>query len=385
MEEKKFRDLLDRYSRKECSKAEEALLESWYIQEGRKRSAGRQTYDDVTSIEQEIWHQLSERAGWDQRARMKPRTKLWQWSVAASLILVLGMGYYFYSGQFPQKGTTVLVKRNDVLPGSNKATLYLSDGTAVELDDSGREQLLARAGLTISKLENGQLVYEVSKTEESTNEGDGFHSIKTPRGGQYQVVLADGTRVWLNAASSLRYPVVFAGDRREVELTGEAYFDVEKDPSRRFIVHAADQKVSVLGTVFNVSAYNDGSSIRTTLIEGSVALSLAKDDQHTAVVLRPGQQAKFRDNKFAVSRVDVEEAIAWKNGYFVFEKEKLATALQKISRWYDVQVVYEGRLPSVEIGGSVSKFDDVEKVLEVLRLTTGMSFNLEGRRLIVGK
>ncbi|GHE32789.1 FecR family protein [Sphingobacterium griseoflavum] len=385
MDEKEFKDLLDRYSKNACSEHEEALLESWYLQEGRKRTPGGAADTDFAGVEQEIWHKLSVQAGWHKPQVIKPRFSILRWAAAASIVFTLALGYYLYNGRLSHKEGIVGREQSEVLPGSNKATLYLADGSAVVLDEGGSEELLAQAGLRISKLESGELLYTVSSAEQQTGSPTGFHSIKTPRGGQYQVVLADGTRVWLNAASSIRYPVVFTGDTREVELEGEAYFDVEKDPSRRFIVRTAKQAVAVLGTEFNVNAYADAPTVKTTLIEGSVALSSSKDASQPAVTLKPGQQATLSGQTFVVAAVDVEESIAWKNGYFFFEKEKLATALQKISRWYDIDVVYEERLPALEINGSVSRFDDVEKVLEVLRVATGKRFELEGRRLIVGK
>lgn len=260
----------------------------------------------------------------------------------------------------------------------------MADGSRISLTDAVEGEVAKQAGMRITKSKDGQLVYQVVEGAAANSHAtDIFNTIETPRGGQYQIKLPDGTRVWLNASSSLRYPAVFARDNREVELKGEGYFEVSKDKRRPFKVKSGIQEVKVLGTHFNVSAYSDEAMIRTTLLEGVVQVGLLKGGAaEKNVLLKPGQQSLMSLKELKVSNADTEESVAWKNGYFKFNDESIESILKKISRWYDVDVSYEGKMTDKIFNGKVSRYGNVSDVLQILQLTGAIKFKIEGRRII---
>ncbi len=262
--------------------------------------------------------------------------------------------------------------------------LTLADGTKINLDKAENGEIAHQAGWTISKKEGSQLVYSLVTPGEQPSRGNSlFNVIETPRGGEYQVILPDGTRVWLNAASSLRYPAVFAGSERRVELRGEAYFEVAHNSKMPFRIKSNHQLVEVLGTHFNISSYADDKIIKTTLLEGSVAVSVGNDI--ASQNLKPGQQAVVghTGSSIRIKNVDVEESIAWKNGYFLFNDESIESIMRKVARWYDVDVEYTGKIPSVGFNGTVLKSKNISGVLKILELTKAVHFKVKGRRVMV--
>jgi len=305
-------------------------------------------------------------------------------AVAAILALIVGTGWWYFSR--PRNAVSLPVatakpaniRGNPVEPGGNKASLTLADGSTIVLDDAANGLLTVQNGIQISKTENGRLYYDASHS--SPDAVTGFNTISTPRGGQYQLLLPDGTQVWLNAASSLKFPAAFSRDERRVELTGEAYFEVAKETSRPFRVVSGNQAIEVLGTHFNVNAYQDDNDIRTTLLEGSVKVS--QTDASLSKILKPGQQAVVKEN-IVISTVDAKQAIAWKNGYFIFSHENIKNIMQKISRWYDVDVSYEGAVTKEAFIGSMSRFENVSDVLDMLQSTGSVHFKTEGRKITV--
>jgi transmembrane sensor len=300
-------------------------------------------------------------------------------SQAAAVILVLGAGLLFYPKNKLSKPHFVKIRKAEtpVLPGSNRAVLTLSDGSSIDLDNSKDGLLCKQGDVKVDKLANGKLVYQNAGA--STNSVI-YNTITTPRGGQYQVVLSDGTKVWLNAASALKYPATFAGKERMVELSGEAYFEVAKNKNMPFKVSLNKMTIQVLGTHFNVNAYADEDAIKTTLLEGSVKLSSG----NATSFLKPGQQGVFaKQENFRVSDVNVQEAVAWKNGYFIFDNENIQGIMRKISRWYDVDVDYYGRIDEGDFGGTISRFKSVSGVLKSLELTGTVHFKMQGRRITV--
>jgi len=215
---------------------------------------------------------------------------------------------------------------------------------------------------------------------------DEYNSIATPKGGQYQIILPDGTRVWLNAASVLKYPVAFTSTARKVELTGEAYFEVAKNKAKPFIIHTAKQEVTVLGTHFNINAYADEPNTRTSLLEGSV--KVAKLNDAASVMIKPGQAALVGDpgsaSRIQIASIDPDEAVAWKNGYFMFDSENLESILRKVARWYDVDITWQSRNSAQkEFSGTISKYSNASQVLKKLELTEAVHFKIEGRKIIV--
>ena len=293
-------------------------------------------------------------------------------AAAAMLFICLSAGLLFFNKYAPDHQTQAdnLVK-NNIGPGSNKATLTLEDGRKIILTDAINGNLAIQAGVNISKTADGQLVYKISDQE---NKKLSYNSIETPRGGQYQVNLPDGTRVWMNSASVLKFPTSFAAQpNRRVELTGEAYFEVAHDPKHPFKVKTAQQEVEVLGTHFNINSYTDEASTRTTLLQGRVKVN--------STILKPGQESVLTSTSILVKPADIETTMAWKNGYFIFKNEDLPGIMRKISRWYDVEIVYPESLAGKHFEGSISRFKNVAEVLRKFELTGNIHFKIEGRRI----
>lgn len=264
--------------------------------------------------------------------------------------------------------------------GKNAAILTLADGRKIDLLKAENGRLTEESGVAIRKTAYGKLVYEVKEVSTRVNNEKYLNTISTPKGGQYQVILPDETIVWLNAASSIRFPAGFTNlKQRKVQLSGEAYFEVAKDKQHPFIVETGQQEVEVLGTHFNLNAYGDEQNVKTTLLEGSVRVLSGKD----LVVLKPGQQSLLHNHTLDVANADTEEAVAWKNGYFKFNSEPLPSIMRKLSRWYDVEVVYEGKPGNDRFGGTISRYKNLADVLEMLESTKLVKFKVEGRKIIV--
>ncbi|MBB5438320.1 ferric-dicitrate binding protein FerR (iron transport regulator) [Pedobacter sp. AK017] len=337
-----------------------------------------QVKEDLAQTKRQILLQIN--AG---KIHQHPAKKRLWFKIAA--VLLLFAGAIFFKVHLDTQNLPA-----DVAPGGNKAILTLADGSEIILDQVGKGNLARQAGVQVVKTTNGQLVYTVKESYNSDKgiAGNLTNTISTPRGGQYQVNLPDGTRVWLNAASSLRFPLSFAKlNERKVELKGEAYFEVEKDATKPFIVRSDRQTVQVLGTHFNINSYEDEPDTKTTLLEGAVkvtALSGAKSEQ---AFLKPGQQSRISSGSkpINVMRVDPMAEIAWKNGQFFFENESIENIMKQISRWYDVEVVYEDDVAGKTVWGSVTRYANVSKVLSILELTGEIHFKVEGRRIIVHK
>ncbi|HEY0666859.1 MAG TPA: FecR family protein [Sphingobacteriaceae bacterium] len=314
----------------------------------------------------------------------QPAKKLFRlnrWAVAATVVLaVLSLSLLYYSNQSVETkiARNTPVHSVDIAPGSNKALLTLADGSTIVLDNISDGEITKQGNTSVIK-SNDMLAYNNAKSLAlNTNIQPTYNTITTPRGGQYKVILPDNTIVWLNAASSLRFPTKFSGKERKVDLTGEAYFEVAKNKAMPFKVSANNTQVEVLGTHFNVMAYTDENSINTTLLEGSV--KIVKNNDH--VLLVPGQQAQVK-NDIKVLDADVQEAIAWKNGLFLFKEAQLETILKQIARWYDVEIEFEGNLPDEKFRAEVSRNVNLSQVLKILELS-GVNFTLkEGRKIIV--
>lgn len=308
---------------------------------------------------------------------------LWAKIAAAAVVLVV-LSFGVYSYLHPTKTAqqqTVKLKRphNDALPGGNKALLTLANGKTIILDNA-ENGTLAREGATlVKKTANGQVIYNASALDNALAEPT-INTIATPRGGQYQVVLADGTKVWLNSASSLRFPTRFTGKIRQVEITGEAYFEVAKNAAMPFRVKTNRADIEVLGTHFNVMAYDDEVTMKTTLLEGAVNI---KSGSFSAR-LKPGQQAQIKvsgQNK-VVDDVDVDDETAWKNGIFQFREIGIDAILRQAARWYDVQVIYKGKVPEKEFTGRLSRNVKASVLLDMLQYT-GVNLKIEGSKIIV--
>ena len=376
MEESELKEILERYRAGEATPDDLAFLESWYLSHNESSSFLMRDEERVEDVDQ-VWTLI-------QPDQVSPKKiNLWYRVAAAAVVLIfVSVGGYFLIRQKNLIPTTVVAK-NDVNPGVNKATLILADGKKLTLGDAATGQLANQAGVTITKTTKGELVYTVRAANDKAQSTKQFNELETSRGEQYQVVLPDGSHVWLNAASSLKYPVVFSGNERVVELTGEAYFEVAHNKAMPFKVKTQQQEVEVLGTHFNVNAYNDEKTTATTLMEGSVKITSIADHKNT--LIKPGQQSSINNQGIQVRQVDTDEAIAWKNGYFLFNNENLESIMRKISRWYNVEVVYKSDAPrSMVFSGTVSKYKNVSQVLKTLELTNSVHFRIDNSKITVG-
>lgn len=338
------------------------------------------TYDeqDMPAFDEQMLPMLTRILDVD-RSLPTPRkgilARLRYWPAAAAVILLAGTALWFLSRQQPDPAHILVQqdRQQDIMPGSNKAILTLSDGSTVTLDSTGNQVI--RQGSTTVYRHNGQLQYESKQTPA----GPVFNTLATPRGGQYQVVLPDGTKVWLNAASRLRYPVVFNDGTRTVDLEGEAYFETVKDAHRPFIVKAGNTSVQVLGTSFDIMAYADEKQLEATLLTGAIKVAVA-DKSH---LLHPGQQAVVTGGKpVSIATVNTEAVVAWKNGYFSFADADLGTVMRQLSRWYDVEITYRNGIPPGTFSGEIGRGLTLEQALKILE-QTNVHFTIEGKRIVI--
>ncbi|SEW14918.1 FecR family protein [Chitinophaga arvensicola] len=330
--------------------------------------------------EQKVWQHISQQIHHETPVKtadtkVRPLYK-WGWA-AASVILVLGIGIYLLNANKKNTPAPGVAVSNDIAPGKEGAVLTLADGSQVVLDSLGNGLVTTQNGTQVV-LKSGQLSYDPTGT---SGEAVAYNTIRIPKGRQFQLTLPDGSNVWLNAASSLRYPTAFTGKEREVEVTGEAYFEVTKNPSMPFKVNVNNKAtIEVLGTHFNVNAYDNEVNIKTTLLEGSVKVRKAAQSK----VLQPGQQAQINPGKdiTVTNHADTEKVMAWKNGVFNFEGSSLEEIMRQLERWYDIEVVYEKGIPNIEFTGEMTKGISLKGVLIALE-KSDVHFRLEGRKLIV--
>ena len=340
-----------------------------------------------------VRNRMREQAMPEQPARpVKLHSFHWvRYAAAAVVIITAGFLAYQFMGKKSVTDSTkqlAAVSASDVLPGSDKAVLTLADGSTIMLDSAHTGELSRQGNTRITKVDSGRLAYHQTGTTLTAETSPVFNILSTPRGGQYQVTLPDGTRVWLNAASSIKYPTAFTGSERHVSITGEAYFEVAhrtaKDGSRvPFKVNIADiAEVEVLGTHFNVNAYSDEAGIKTTLLEGSVHVS--RFTSHDSQSLIPGQQALLKENApiKLVKDADLDEVMAWKNGQFQFAGAKIETIMRQLSRWYDLQVSYEGTTDR-EFVGRIPRNVTLSNVLKILEATGYVSFRVNDKNITV--
>jgi len=321
----------------------------------------------------------------------------WKKYVAAAAILMFIAGAYFWN--HTNKNDVAVTKdipgqKADVAPGHDGAVLKLSDGNTIVLDSAANGTLAKQGGTQVVKQGNGQLVYN-SQTGEAQNETL-YNELSTARGRKFQVTLPDGSNVWLNASSSIRYPVQFAANERRVEITGEAYFEVTHNTEKPFIVHVSvpggkvgwGADVRVLGTHFNVMAYPDEDAINTTLLQGAVKVI----SNNATALLTPGQQAQIAAGNTrqgqqeikVVKNADVDKAIAWKNGYFSFKNDNIEMLMKQIERWYDVDVVYKNKIPQT-FSGTIPSNVNVSDIFKILETTGSVHFKIEGKKIIITK
>ncbi len=305
--------------------------------------------------------------------------------IAASLFLFASCFIIYRVYRHHAAGSHTLVHqknqlKNDAAPGGNKAVLTLANGKKIDLTDVKNGVLASQGQTVLKKSKDGELIYE-TPGEKAKDSSAIYNTITIPKGGQFHIVLSDGSKVWLNSLSSITFPAAFSKTERRVTITGEVYFEVAKNKLKPFRVVAGKQLVEVLGTHFNINAYSDESAIKTTLVEGSVKVSA---DSKTAI-LQPNQQSGISNNKttsISISTVDVDDVLAWKNGNFQFDKAEIPLIMREASRWYDVEIKYEGELPKRRFTGSISRNVNLSELLKMLKYT-GINFKIEGKTIIV--
>lgn len=400
--QKDIKAILEKVSSGNGTPEEQEIARYWLHQLHQDEDSGL-SEEELDALSTELWLDIQE------KRISEPTRKRLLWPAivaAASLVLICGVAFYFYNDRNASAEIGIPLYTADVPAGGNKAYLTLADGKKISLTDASSGAIATQAGIKITKTSNGQLIYTIDD-QHATVQNNHYNRIETPRGGQYQLNLPDGTKVWLNAASSLKYPVNFSSkEGRRVELTGEAYFEVakvmmkdqgvrikeegvkskdqglssvakNKEVSMPFIVITDQQKIEVLGTHFNVNAYRDERNIKTTLLEGSVRVN-------DKVVLVPGEQSVFGGGQLTKKSVNVSDAIDWKNGEFVFNNEPLTDILRKVSRWYNVEIVYTNPAQGVPtFSGSVSRFENVSVVLRMLEETSNVRFSIIGKTIKV--
>ena len=343
-----------------------------------------QATSDSKNIDFEKWNQvINHILSVDRLVTPKKRSiKIYYKWLAVAAVLALALTVTLRIQNHSSKKHVFLT---DIAPGGNKATLTLANGRKISLNDIANGDLIKEAGLSISKTTNGQLVYNIEKNSAIADDHQ-VNVISTPNGGEWQIRLPDGSLVWLNALSSLEYPLnIGTTTVRKVKLKGEAYFEVAKESKHPFIVETDKQKLEVLGTHFNINSYTNESLTKTTLLEGSVRIS-AIQNLNEYEVLKPGQQSVLSENGIEIKAVDTDESVAWKNGYFMFNNEKQESILRKIARWYNVKVEYADKeAKDVMYYGTVSRFDKISQVLRKFEQTGEVRFEMQGNKLIVYK
>ena len=376
MEKPDFDALLEKYRKGECSPEELDFIESWYMQyntavEGLSQSDLENEVEMMAqSITPKVAFAIDQPSVW-RRLRLPL-------GIAASVLIICSIGYFLIPTQ--QKEQDIAKQEALISPGRQAASLTLANGKKIFLSDQQAGKVAQEAGVNITKNRNGEIIYEIVGSADRVL---GFNTLATTNGETYRVKLPDGSMVWLNAASSLKYPVSFKNsDQRVVQLSGEAYFEIAKDRRHPFIVKSREQQVEVLGTHFNINAYNDEPGVSTTLLEGSVRL---KPERGANRVLKPGQLAELTGGGLKVLQADTRAVTAWKDGYFRFKNESLQSVMRKIARWYNVEIAFQKGLPEDTYSGAVTRHGDIRQVLEIMEGSNNIHFTIKGRRIIVSK
>jgi ferric-dicitrate binding protein FerR (iron transport regulator) len=373
MEKSKAKEILERYIKGECTQEEKALVEEWYNRQH------NQHVDPL--VEKELMKELETVEKALGLSRGKPVYRRLIAAAAAVLVFAItGWWLYRVVNHKPATDKQPLASAQEVIvPGGNKAILTLANGKKISLTDAGKGNIASETGIRIAKTADGQMAYQVTDVPASAV-NNVYNTIETPVGGQYQVLLPDGTKVWLNARSALRFPVHFSETERRVEISGEVYLEVAPDKAKPFRVVSPGQVVEVLGTHFNVNTYDNESAIKTTLLEGAV--KVAANGAQT--VLKPGQQASLAAGTLStLDDVNTDDVVAWKNNKIQFTDLDIHSVMRMLERWYNIEVVYAGGPINTTFGGSVSRSKNIDVILKLLETTGDIHFKIEGRRVIV--
>lgn len=385
--------VIEKYLRGEASEEETRQVNDWFYSAATAEDPADEALAALrTQIGERIHDRLDKSIDLTIKQRKEQRSGVLKIAAAAAIILGIGTYFLVQRSMFSNKpllAVKTTVKKGEA--GNNRATLILANGKEIELDSAADGPIDNKSGIQIIKSEDGKVAY-VPIHEQGQSSSMAYNTIITPRSGQYRVTLSDGTKVWLNAASSLRYPVAFNEGSREVELSGEGYFEVatvfsEQGKKVPFTVSVRNtglpnaMKVKVLGTKFNVMAYGDEAAIETTLLEGKVETAYSAGNAS----LSPGLQSTLEKSnlKFKVSKADIERALAWKNGEFRFNRMDIKGIMRQIARWYDVTVEYRGNVDNINLSGVFSRKSEVSQMLDILEATGTVHYQLEGNKIIV--
>lgn len=364
-----FKELLNRYNAGICSDAEKLLIESWYTEFNSKQP--------LVLSEDQIGDIMAMKVPLLPAIRQKP---IGRWiSIAAAILIIATTAVYFSLKQSPSVESRIGKVAQDVKPGTDKAVLILAGGEKIMLSDAQKGILKNEANIVVRKTADGHVVY--NSVGDNRNEPVLFNTMSVPRGGQYHLTLNDGTEVWLNSNSSITFPTRFAGNERRVEVRGEAYFEVAHQVEKPFRVISKGQVIEVLGTHFNLNAYDDEPAVKTTLLKGSVKVTISGKTE----ILKPGEQAVFKDKGLALTSPDLEEVMGWHEGDFVFKKQTVEEIMRKVSRWYDIDVDYEHYSSDNQtFTGVLSRSKNLSSVIQMMKTSTStLKFHVDGKRLVI--
>lgn len=413
-------ELIVKHLKGELNDQEKQELDLWVAQSDHNRLlfeklTGEEILDlelkrFVSSGKNEAWERIAAETSIHRAQNNTYIGRRWIWYASAAVILLISGLLVYRFLEKPPVENRVVQQNTDFVPGTYKAVLTLADASQINLDDASSGEIARQADAIITKTTDGQLVYNASKSPVSSSEGADsnpvFNTISTPRGGKYRIILPDGSKVWLNAASSLKYPTRFGENERKVELAGEAYFEIAKvtthgrngkKGSLPFRVRSEGQLVEVLGTHFNINSYPDEKSVKTTLLEGSVKVINTRavfglkpgrqpESESLSLILKPGEQSQLalgqKTKLRVIAKADVEEAVAWKNGQFQFRDTDLQTIMRQISRWYDVEVEFQGKIPEATYRGRISRDVPLSQIFQILQ-SSGVNFKIDGRKITV--
>ncbi|WP_443943678.1 FecR family protein [Pedobacter sp. AW1-32] len=378
MKKRQAKELIRKYRKEKTTDLENLAIEHWLELE-LDNDLWSKTEEERANFKYELKQKIDKIIDRKNTAWPGFTTKTWLKSVAV-FFLIVAPAMYIWKIQ----SLHVLDEANDIKPGGYKATLTLSNGRKIDLSQNKIGELTEIGGIKVLKTADGKVKYIVDRDSAAQSlSNNAFNTLETPKGGEFQIELPDGTVIWLNAESSIRYRANFyLKKERQVDLSGEAYFEVAKDKNRPFLVNCENYQVKVLGTHFNVNGYASSGAVKTTLLEGAVDMA-PTDGSAERVQIKPGQSAVFSDSGVTLGTADVELDLAWKNQEFIFRDETLAVIMEQLARWYDVDVIFEGNTASKRFNGAVSRFKHISEILKKFELTKDVQFKIEGRRLTV--
>lgn len=371
MQKKFFISLVEKYLSGSATANEKAVIDEYLA---KLENTGADSREDSSAVGQRIWSRIKTQTSHNVPVKHISFEKWLKY--AAAILIIIGGATYLLVKQKSSLATELAVNKS---PGTNKASLTLADGRVIELDSTVSGNI-AQQGIVSIHSENGKLLYDPSEKTGEINPQ--YNTMTTPRGGQYQLTLSDGSKVWLNAATSLKFPAFFTGNERVVELDGEAYFEIAANKSMPFKVKAGKTNIDVLGTNFNINCYKDEMVENTTLLQGSVRLNTSSDN----IILKPGQQGAIDISapaKIKIREVDAEEIIAWKNGLFHFNKADIKTIVRQLERWYDIKTMIKGDVGKKTVSGFMPRDAKLSQVLKMLEFTAGITYTIDNDVLLI--